>query len=92
MYQGCATCITLGARSSQNSGTKKASGAKLICNNSPKNVWDTTHTYTSHTQIKKNINKYTIRLQCITYTGLETGDAMRPKSVTDMQCTVPPTL
>ena len=54
LWQGCATCITLGAKSSQNSGTKKASGAKLICNNRQKKMfWDTTHTYTSHTQIKK---------------------------------------
>ena len=36
--QGCATCITLGARSSQQSGTKKASSAKLICKNRGKNV------------------------------------------------------
>ena len=38
LLQGCATCITLGARSSQNSGTKKASDAKLICYNRQKNV------------------------------------------------------
>ena len=48
-----------------------------------KMFWDTTHTYTSHTKIKKNINKYTkITVYNITYTGLETGDVMRPKSVT----------
>ena len=29
--QGCATSITLGASSSQHSGTRKASGAKLSC-------------------------------------------------------------
>ena len=86
MMQRCATCITLGAKSSQYSGTKKASGANMICNNRQEMFWDTTHTYTSHTQIKKNINKLStlIRLQCITYTGLETGDVMRPRSVADM--------
>ena len=57
--QGCATSITLGASSSQHSGTRKASGVKLSCKNRRNLFGDTTRTHTyiymSHTQIKKNI-------------------------------------
>ena len=72
----------MGARPSQHSGTKKASGAKVICKNRRKNVLG--HYTYLHVEHTKRISS-TLRLQCITYTELETGDVMWPKSVTDMQ-------
>ena len=63
--QGCATSITLGASSSQHSGTRKASGAKLSCEiflgtlHVYIYIYIHTYIYMSNTQIKKNINKCT---------------------------------